>query len=265
MNRKPARKPFAKKSFGQNFLVDAKYIQRIVDSLALTCDDTVVEIGAGRGALTEMLLKKAGNVFAIELDRDLIPVLRERFGTLPNFELVAADALSVDFSIFAGKERKPKLVANLPYNISTAILQRLIEYRFVFSEMILMFQREVAHRISARPGNSERGSLTVLVEAAFSVEKLFDVSPKAFIPEPKVVSAIVKLYPRASEVRNEEAFRKLVAACFAKKRKTIGNNLKTAFADWRQVLDTAAIDANRRAETLTMDEWLRLHEAISTI
>ncbi len=265
MNGKPTGKPFAKKSFGQNFLVDPGYIQKIVDSLALTEDDTVVEIGAGRGALTEILVEKAAKVFAIELDRDLIPVLRERFGTLPNFELVDADALTIDFSIFTRTEHKPKLVANLPYNISTAILQRLIDQRFVFSEMILMFQREVANRISARPGNSERGFLTVLVEAAFSVEKLFDVSPKAFMPQPKVVSAIVRLYPRDSEVRNEEAFRKLLTACFAKKRKTIGNNLKTAFGDWRQALETAAIDANRRAETLTMDEWLRLHEAILAI
>jgi 16S rRNA (adenine1518-N6/adenine1519-N6)-dimethyltransferase len=265
MERSRAGKPFAKKSFGQNFLVDPKYVQRIVDALALNAEDTVVEIGAGRGALTEILLEKAGKVYAIELDRDLIPVLRERFGALPNFELVDADALTIDFSVFAEKEHKPKLVANLPYNISTVILQRLIEYRFVFSEMILMFQREVAHRISARPGNSERGSLTVLVEAAFSVEKLFDVSPKAFIPQPKVVSAIVRLYPRASEVSDEQEFRKLLGAAFAKKRKTIGNNLKTAFGDWRQALDTTAIDANRRAETLTMDEWLRLHEAILAI
>ncbi len=217
------------------------------------------------GALTESLLDKAGKVFAIELDRDLIPVLRERFGDLPNFELVDADALAVDFSIFTSTERPPKLVANLPYNISTAILQRLIEYRFVFSEMILMFQREVAHRITARPGNSERGSLTVLVEAAFSVEKLFDVSPKAFVPQPNVVSSIVRLYPKTTDIRNNEAFRKLLAVCFAKKRKTIGNNLKIVFSDWHNALEAASIDPNRRAETLTMDEWLRLHEAIPTI
>jgi len=256
------RTPFAKKSFGQNFLVDHNYIQKIINAVDPTPDDLIIEIGPGRGALTERLVEKAGKVIAIELDRTLIPVLNQKFEPVQNFELVETDALNFDFvALTAG--RKAKLAANLPYNISTAILQRLTEQRAAFSEMVLMFQKEVVERITARPGNGDRGFLTVIVEAYLQAEWLFDVPPTAFRPIPKVDSSIVRLSPRENvDIADPILFRKIVSAGFMQKRKTLFNNLKGIVPDANRVLENAAIDPRRRAETLTVDEWIELCAAI---
>ncbi|HEX9963050.1 MAG TPA: 16S rRNA (adenine(1518)-N(6)/adenine(1519)-N(6))-dimethyltransferase RsmA [Pyrinomonadaceae bacterium] len=269
-------KPFAKKSFGQNFLVDKNYIDKIIDALDLQAGETVVEIGAGRGALTEKLTESGANVIAVELDRDLIPLLKDKFGESENFTLVEQDALKINFDelIRPAKTKIPdldqrpksKLVANLPYYISTAILQKLIEQRDCFSEMVLMFQREVVERITAKVGNKERGFLTVLVEAYLRGEKLFDVPPSAFRPAPKIWSAVVRLTPKESiEIENEKLFREIASAGFAQRRKTILNNLKNApdslkekIGNAETLLDIAEIDAGRRAETLTTEEWKRI-------
>ncbi len=260
------RKPvFAKKSFGQNFLVDENYIDKIISALNIQENETIIEIGAGRGALTERLIESGANVIAIELERGMTAVLRERFGDRENFQLVESDALKVDFSSFIvhSSSLKLKLVANLPYNISTAILQKLIEQREVFSEMVLMFQREVVERITARAGGKERGFLSVLVQAYLETEKLFDVSPNAFRPSPKVWSAVVKLQPKTNvEIADEHLFRQVISAGFAQKRKTILNNLKNAPPDFREkigdaqrFLEVCGIAPARRAETLTIEEW----------
>ncbi|MBC7899471.1 MAG: ribosomal RNA small subunit methyltransferase A [Saprospiraceae bacterium] len=257
------RQPFAKKSFGQNFLVDDGVIAKIVAALRLVGGETVIEIGSGRGALTETLIQKAGRVIAIELDRDLIPVLHARFGLFKNFELVDTDALKANFEEIAATTDKVKLVANLPYNISTAILQRLSDQRHVFSELILMFQREVVERITARAGHKERGFLSVLVEANFDSEKLFDVPGKAFRPVPKVMSSVVRLTPKDSEIADKDLFRKIVSKGFLQKRKTIFNNFKSDFSDAKDLLEMSGIDPNRRAETLTLDEWINLVESVA--
>lgn len=253
------RAPFAKKSFGQNFLVDENYIGRIVDAVGAAPDDLVIEIGPGRGALTERLVERAGKVIALELDRDLHPVLRQKFESVQNFELIDGDALNFDFSALAATHNtRAKLVANLPYNISTAILQRLIDQRSVFSEMVLMFQREVVERITAEPGSGERGFLTVLVEAYLDAEHLFDVPPQAFRPAPKVYSSVARLQPKdegSINIDDPRLFRRLVSAGFAQKRKTILNNLKNYAPDAAGLLESAGIDSKRRAETLTLDEW----------
>ncbi|MCY7346273.1 MAG: 16S rRNA (adenine(1518)-N(6)/adenine(1519)-N(6))-dimethyltransferase RsmA [Pyrinomonadaceae bacterium] len=266
------RQPFAKKSFGQNFLVDGNYIDKIVAALEPQIGETIVEIGSGRGALTEGLIKSGANVIAIELERDMLAVLRERFGNCENFQLVEADALKIDYSRFQipDSKLKIKLVANLPYYISTAILQKLIEQREVFSEMVLMFQLEVVKRITAAVGNSERGFLSVLVQNYLDVSKLFDVPPSAFRPSPKVNSAVVRLTPKAeSGIKDEKTFREIVSAAFVQKRKTIFNNLKNAPPDLRgklgdvnQTLENCGIMPNRRAETLTIDEWRCLCESL---
>lgn len=261
---------FAKKSLGQNFLTDQDIIKKIVDALALTAADTVIEIGPGRGALTEHLIEKAGKVIAIELDRELVPFLRDKFAGYANFVVHEEDALEINFEALIGKTVPPadaggsdvKLVANLPYYISTAILQRLAEQRSSFSSLVLMFQREVVERISAKPGDSERGFLTVLIEAAFSVERLFDVPPTAFQPVPKVWSSVVCLVPKSKSIGDEESFRDLVSAAFGQKRKTILNNLKGEFPLAGTALAAAGIDPSRRAESLLLEEWLRLSEAI---
>jgi 16S rRNA (adenine1518-N6/adenine1519-N6)-dimethyltransferase len=267
---------FAKKSLGQNFLVDDNYSEKIIAALSLTAEDTVIEIGPGRGALTERLVEKAGRVIAIELDDDLVPALREKFSQYDNFHLLNEDALQVDF---ASVHRSPftvhgyKLVANLPYYISTAILQRLIEQRECFSELVLMLQREVVERITAEPGNSERGFLTVLVEAYMHAEKLFDVPPEAFWPRPKVWSSVVQFQPKErddADIWDEKLFRALISAGFAYKRKTILNNFKNAPPNLREkagdaqaFLERCEIDPKRRAETLTLAEWKRLNKALS--
>ena len=267
-------KPFAKKSLGQNFLVDDSAIDRIVAALDLLKDDTVIEIGPGRGALTRHLIEQAGRVIAIELDRELVPMLREQFRDSENFSITEADALEVNFRSLRSappdessdpSDTRSKLVANLPYYISTAILQHLIEQLDAFSLMVLMFQKEVVDRITAKPGDSERGYLTVMVEAYLEAEKLFDAPPTAFRPQPKVQSSVVKLVPRksvAGEVRlspgAEESLRTLVSAAFAQKRKTILNNLKHGYPNSAVFLKAADIDPTRRAESLTIAEWFRL-------
>jgi 16S rRNA (adenine1518-N6/adenine1519-N6)-dimethyltransferase len=250
------RKPFAKKSLGQNFLVDQNYIDKIILSLNPQAGETIIEIGAGRGALTERLVESGASVVAIELDRNLIPLLGEKFADFENFTLVEQDALEINFADIIKDLKPAKLVANLPYYISTAILQKLIEQRDCFSEMVLMFQREVVERITARAGNSERGFLTVMTEAYLETEKLFDVPPNAFLPAPKVWSAVVRLKPnQAVEIEDEKLFRQIVSAGFRQKRKTILNNLKSEFTDAEKVFADCSIDKQRRAETLTLKEW----------
>lgn len=274
MTKKIKEKPFAKKSLGQNFLVDGNYIRKIVDALDLQKDEIVIEIGPGRGALTEHLIEKAGKVIAVELDSDLIPVLNEAFGQNENFRLIESDALKIDFSeLSKAEDRRPKikLVANLPYYISTAILQHLATYRENFSGLVLMLQKEVVERITAAPGSSERGFLTVLIEAFFESEKLFDVSPNAFRPAPKVWSAVVKLSPKENffaDFETEKLFREVISAGFAQKRKTISNNLKNYLQDKNEtdkVLANSGIEPNRRAETLSVEEWKRIVSEIKTI
>lgn len=267
------RKPFAKKSFGQNFLVDENYIDKIIRALNPQADEIVLEIGAGRGALTEKIIEKSGRFIAVELDRDLIPLLKEKFGRRENFRLVEQDALKINFlEIAEAENRKLKLVANLPYYISTAILQNLIEQRAAFSEMILMFQREVVSRITAAAGASERGYLTVLVEAHLQTEKLFDVPPQAFRPPPKIWSSVVRLTPKTVgeiEISDENVFKQILSFGFTQKRKTILNNLKNLPPQFlanrdggaENLLTECEIDFKRRAETLTLEEWAKLGNA----
>lgn len=264
------QKPFAKKSFGQNFLVDENYIGKIIRALNLQEGETIIEIGAGRGALTEKLVESGAQVIAIELERDMISFLKEKFRGRENFQLIEADALKVDFSAL-GVHQSAKLVANLPYYISTAILQKLIEHRTVFSEMILMFQKEVVERITAQAGNSDRGFLTVLVENYLSAEKLFDVPPRAFRPAPKVWSSIVRLRPNLAENDfSAELFFKIVSVAFTQKRKTILNNLKnfnsfnSETADWEKILVESEIEHNRRAESLKIEEWKNLLKVLES-
>jgi len=261
---------FAKRSLGQNFLVDQNYVQKIVAALELKATDTIIEIGPGRGAITEHLVESGANVIAIELDRDLVPVLRETFVGRDNFAIVEADATTIDFEALVKDQRskvedqqsRTKLVANLPYYISTPILQHLSTQRHLFDSLVLMFQKEVVDRITAKPGDSDRGFLTVLVEAAFDVERLFDVPPNAFRPVPKVTSSVARLIPKESPIRDEKAFRDLISMAFAQKRKTILNNLKAAYPDAKEILERSSIAAQRRAESLTLDEWLCLLAAL---
>jgi 16S rRNA (adenine1518-N6/adenine1519-N6)-dimethyltransferase len=258
----------AKKSLGQNFLADRGVAARIVGALGPCADETIVEIGPGRGALTELLVKQAGRVVAVELDRELAPLLREKYSAYSNFTVIEADALTVDFAAAIAPAQSARVVANLPYYISTAILQHLLAQRNCLTELVLMLQREVVERITAPPGHRERGYLSVLVEAGAEAEHLFDVAPGAFRPAPKVWSSVARLPLRGHEAVkgcDETLFRRIVSAGFAQRRKTIGNNLKAAnlFDNAAQALADAGIDSQRRAETITIAEWARLCQKCS--
>ncbi|HEX8652527.1 MAG TPA: 16S rRNA (adenine(1518)-N(6)/adenine(1519)-N(6))-dimethyltransferase RsmA [Pyrinomonadaceae bacterium] len=261
-----------KKSLGQNFLVDERVVDRIIRAVNPREDEVIVEIGAGRGALTSRLIERAGRIVAIEFDRQLAQLLRDRFKSIESFTVVEGDALQIDLcAAVAPATSKARVVANLPYYISTAILQRLIQQRQCLSEMMLMLQREVVERITAPPGTSERGFLSVLVEAYCEAEALFDVAPAAFNPMPKVWSTVVRLRTRrhvAAEVKDEALLWRVVSVGFAQRRKTIFNNLRAAPVDLRsliemkggaaRLLEAAQIEPQRRAETLKLDEWGRV-------
>jgi 16S rRNA (adenine1518-N6/adenine1519-N6)-dimethyltransferase len=267
--------PRVKKSLGQNFLADERVVRRIVDAFAPQADETVIEIGPGRGALTAHLIESASRLIAIEFDRELVPLLEERFGARANFQLVQADALTADFCALIRPATRARVIANLPYYISTAILQKLIEERACVTEMLLMLQREVVERMTAKPASGERGYLSVLVEAYCQASVLFDVAPGSFRPQPKVWSTVVRLQLRrneAFEAVDEKLMWRTVSAGFAQRRKTILNNLRHAPEDLRariesaggaqRVLGEAAIEESRRAETLTLGEWARLAKVI---
>jgi 16S rRNA (adenine1518-N6/adenine1519-N6)-dimethyltransferase len=273
----------AKKSLGQNFLVDETIAARIVREFAPQPDEIAIEIGAGRGALTKKLVERVGHLIAVEFDRDLAPGLRERFSAREKFSLIEADALTLDYcaliaSVSAAanfEAQSARLIANLPYNISTAIVQKLIAERACISEMLLMLQREVVERLVAPPGSKERGFLSVFVEAHCESEKVFDVAPEAFRPVPKVWSAVVRLRVRENgslKSCDEKLLWEIVSCGFAQRRKTILNNLRAAHAKLRarieaaggaeRVLSKAGIEAARRAETLSLDEWIKLTNSL---
>jgi 16S rRNA (adenine1518-N6/adenine1519-N6)-dimethyltransferase len=263
------------KTLGQNFLINEGVINNIIDALAPSHDETIVEIGPGRGALTKRLLDQAGQLIAIEFDQRLIPLLEAEFAVRTNFKLISEDALEVNFCEVIRPASQARVVANLPYNISTAILQRLIEQRSCVTELLLMLQREVVERITAQAGSKERGYLSVLVEAYYTTEKLFDVAPGSFRPVPKVWSSVLRLRRRENLdlPKDEQLLWPLVSAGFAQKRKTIFNNLRaapTALGEQIKrhggasiILCRAEINLKRRAETLSLEEWVRLARTIS--
>ena len=267
--------PYPSKRLGQHFLTDRRIVHRIVGALDPNSEETILEIGPGTGALTSELVERAGRVIAIEFDNKLAPLLHERFAAFSNFKLVMADALSADFCAEIQPAQTARLVANLPYNISTAILQRLISQRACLDEMVLMLQREVVERLLAPAGTTDRGFISVLVEAYCETDKLFDVAPGAFRPPPKVWSSVMRLKFRRRtvvQVRDEALLWATVSAGFAQKRKTILNNLRNASGRLQEalkrnggasiVLCKAEVDLQRRAETLTVEEWGRIVRAM---
>jgi len=268
--------PYPSKRLGQHFLRDQRIIHRIIEALAPKAGETIVEIGPGTGALTSVLVERAGRLIAVEFDHKLTPLLNERFSSCPNFKLLMADALTVDFCAEILPAHSARLVANLPYNISTAILQRLIAQRECFEEMVVMLQREVVERVLAPAGTTDRGYISVVVEAYCEAEKLFDVAPGAFRPPPKVWSSVMRLKfrPRIkAEVADEGLLWETVSAGFAQKRKTILNNLRNASGRLQEtlkrnggasiVLCKANVELQRRAETLTLEEWGKIVQTIS--
>ena len=270
----------AKKSLGQNFLTDQRVAHQIIDAVSLLPTDIVIEIGPGTGALTRMLVKRSGYVEAIEIDAHLADELRRSVGG-ENLCVVTADALSLNWLSLittAKKKLQPlspddapqlriRIVANLPYYISTPIIEKLLSlYRNIF-DMTLMLQNEVADRITAGPGGRDYGYLSVMVQYRCIASKLFEVPPSAFTPAPKVQSAVIRLTIRERptvEVADEAQFFALVRASFAQRRKTILNNLKAASSalgftqPLEAALEAASVAPQRRAETLSLAEFALL-------
>ncbi|HUI45982.1 MAG TPA: 16S rRNA (adenine(1518)-N(6)/adenine(1519)-N(6))-dimethyltransferase RsmA [Nitrospirota bacterium] len=251
----------AKKSLGQNFLKDPYYLDKIVDSARITSHDLVLEIGPGLGHLTRVLAARAGRVLALELDERLIPLLRKDFAECRNVEIVQADALEYPY---AGLSDKWKVVANLPYYLSTPIIQKLLNNRERFDTLTLMLQKEVADRIASPPGVKEYGYLSVLVQLYAEPHIEFLVPAGAFTPRPDVDSAVITLALRGSpavSLRDEGSFLRVVKAAFSQRRKTLRNSLKqldVSKEKMEAVLDRTGIDLGRRAETLNVEEFARL-------
>ncbi len=256
----------AKKSLGQNFLKDPHYLEKIAEAARIAPSDQVLEIGPGRGDLTRLLAVRAGKVLAVELDHRLIPYLRGEFSSLAHVEIFAGDALEFPYESLPGTW---KVVANLPYYISTPIIQKLLAHRTKFSSLTLMLQKEVAERIAAPPGGKEYGYLSVLVQLYAQPALAFTVPPGAFTPKPEVDSAVVTIVLRkqpAVPLQSEDFFVQVVRAAFSQRRKTLRNALRQLaipVEKMNAVLQETGIDLGRRAETLTVEEFGRLSEFLS--
>ena len=247
-----------RKRFGQNFLTDQGVISAIARTINPREKDNIVEIGPGQGALTDALFESGCAIKAIEIDRDLQSQLRVMFFNR-DFTLFNSDALKFDFNELSNTDNDLRIVGNLPYNISTPLIFKLLTHLPIICDMHFMLQKEVVDRLAASPGNKHWGRLSVMTQVDCDVEHLFDVPPEAFYPQPKVLSAIVRLTPRAAPHRPEcsrEQLRKLVQIAFAQRRKTLRNNLRGVIDE--VVVQKLGIDPACRAETLSLDQLLDL-------
>lgn len=248
-----------RKRFGQNFLQDAGVIAGIANAIHPQPGEHLVEIGPGQGALTRALIRPDVRLDVVELDRDLRTALLAAFSIYPDFHLHSADALSFDFASLARGDTPLRIVGNLPYNISTPLIFRLLDFAPVVRDMHFMLQLEVVQRLAAEPGNKHWGRLGIMAQFHCEIEHLFDVPPEAFFPAPKVQSAVVRLTPRQQSPWpdcDQMILLRLVQAAFAQRRKTLRNNLKGLLDDSQ--LSTLGIDPGARAETLTMDDFIAL-------
>lgn len=256
------------KSLGQNFLVDDSVLDDIVNGAKVNDEDFVIEIGPGVGTLTAQLLMKAKKVTSIELDNDLIPILQQELGEHENFSLVHKDALKVDFNELIGDEKSVKLVANLPYYVTTPIIVKLLKEGYNFKSLTIMIQKEVAERINAEPNTKEYGALSVLVQYYCDTKILRKVPPTCFIPRPKVESIVIRLdkldEPRV-KAKSIALMFELVRAGFNMRRKTLWNaakSLKVNVDALEKAFEKSGIDPKRRAETLTLEEFALLSDCI---
>jgi 16S rRNA (adenine1518-N6/adenine1519-N6)-dimethyltransferase len=259
------------KSLGQNFLIDNIVLDDIVNSADINKEDLIIEIGPGVGTLTRELLKKAGKVCAIELDSDLIPILKEELKDFKNFQLIHKDALKIDFNEIIDDEKNVKIVANLPYYVTTPIITRLLNENYNFKTLTIMIQKEVGERISSEPNCKQYGALSILVQYYCDVEVIRKVSPLSFIPRPKVESIVIKLTKLDEtrvKVKDEKLFFKVVRCSFNMRRKTLWNAvkpLKVPKEDMEAAFKKAEIDERRRGETLSIEEFGRLSDCIYDI
>ena len=267
-----------KKSFGQNFLTDTNILQKIVDTAEIDKKVNVIEIGPGIGALTEFLAESAAEVMAFEIDDRLVPILADTLRDFDNVTVVNQDILKVDLAQYIAEFKNPdlpiKVVANLPYYITTPILMHLIESGIPFSEFVVMMQKEVADRISAQPNTKAYGSLSIAVQYYMTAKVAFIVPRTVFVPAPNVDSAILKMVRRdqpAVEVQDEKFFFKVSKASFVHRRKTLWNNLTSYFGKSEETkgkltaaLERADLSPSVRGEALSLEEFARLADALKS-
>ena len=262
----------ANKSLGQNFLIDDEIVNKIIESSMLTKDDLVIEIGPGLGTLTSKLLEKANKVIAVELDKKMIEILSDRFKLYNNLDLINDDILKVDLQKlieeekYKNKKLSVKIVANLPYYISSPIIIKLLELRLQIDSIIVMVQKEVAERLTAKPGTRNSGAITYMVEYYSVPESVVDVDKTCFLPSPKVDSKVIKLQIRTKPligVKDEKKLFDLIQKCFSQRRKTLANVLinynlvkdkKTAI----NILKSMNLNENIRGENLTLEQFAAL-------
>ncbi len=267
---KNARKPL--KSLGQNFLVDQNVIDKIISAARLETGDHILEVGPGRGALTSQLSEKAARLLLVEYDHVLAAMHKATYAADSRVLVVDGDILAVNLdALLAEGEGGWKVVANLPYNISTQVLFRFMELRTHFTRLVLMLQKEVADRLVAPPDTSDYGVTTVLLGLWFDIRREFIVPPGCFHPRPKVDSAVVSFVPLTEPrvaVGSEDVFRKVVKAAFSMRRKTLLNCLRRVdlplAKDVTEMLDECDIAGQRRGETLSMDEFARLSRCFTS-
>lgn len=264
------------KRLGQSFLVDNNITKKIVMISDIKSGDIVVEIGSGLGIMTAMIAQEAKRVIALEVDKYMVDILREELKNHPNVEIVQTDVLKYDFSsVFTESPQKTlKIIGNIPYNISSQILFRLIQFRDYISSMVLMFQKEVAERIIAPPGTKEYGIISVIVSMYTKPSLEVSVPGSCFYPKPNVDSSVLKLTVREAplfNIKNPDFFSKVVKTAFSKRRKTLLNNLKysdllkASKKDITDILELLDIDSNRRGETLTVEEFGKLSNALLSV
>ena len=244
----------ARRRFGQNFLSDESVLYNITQCLGLREEDALIEIGPGKGALTGLISSKLTQMWAIEIDRDLVPRLRQKYA---NVNVIEADVLRFDFSkLFNLSERQWRIVGNLPYNISTPLLDLLLVHADRIKDMHFMLQKEVVQRLCAQPGSKSWGRLSIMMQYHCDVEKMLDVPPQSFTPAPKVDSAFVRLTPKAKTLalKDKQVFKKVVRTAFNQRRKTLRNALKV----YLPVLSEVDIDLNVRPEQLSVSEYVHI-------
>lgn len=266
------------KSLGQNFLTDGAIIEEIVAAAQASEDDLIIEIGPGMGVLTQLAAETAGHVVAIEIDQSLIPILKENLADCPNVEVVNQDVLKTDINEIIDRCRKDygvknvKVIGNLPYYITTPIIMKLLEDGVDADSITIMLQKEVADRIKAEPSTKAYGAISVAVGYYCTVDHIVDVPKEVFIPQPKVDSAVIRLNilkERAVKVNNEELYFEVVKAGFGMRRKTLSNSLTLLKGidkpQIKEALDRAGIDPQKRAETLSLEEFAKLTDAVEEV
>lgn len=265
----------AKKKFGQNFLIDKRVLDRIIEGADISNDDTVLEIGPGIGTLTQALCNAAGHVIAVEIDRDMIPLLNENLSDHDNYEIINDDVLRIDLAAIMQERglsgRRIKVAANLPYYITTPIIMQLLESRLPISSITVMVQKEVADRMQAAPGTSDYGALSLAVQYYARAEINAKVPPNSFIPRPGVDSAVItlKCYEEPPvDVNDDRYMFRLIKAAFAQRRKTLVNalkndpSLKLTRDQVEAALTAMGIDLNIRGERLSLEQFARLSDTL---